>query len=126
MVEKRPIPPERKMRRRAWTEAAFRARVQEWAARIGVQPAEVHLRPMRRKWASCSTRGRLTFDTGLLTRERGFGDYVIVHELLHVRVPNHGKLFKSLLSALAPGWEKYEDGRGSSKRKAAKGLRGWH
>ena len=114
MVEKGPGPPERQTRRRAWTEAAFRARVQEWANAIGVHPAEVHLRPMRRKWASCSTRGRLTFDTSLLARERGFADFVIVHELLHLRVPNHGKLFKSLLSAYVPGWEQYEDGRGAS------------
>jgi hypothetical protein len=107
MIEKESGRPKRKTRRRAWTEAAFRARVQAWAETIGVHPAEVHLRAMRRKWASCSTRGRLTFDTGLLTRERGFGDFVIVHELLHLRVPNHGRLFKSLLSALVPGWERY-------------------
>jgi predicted metal-dependent hydrolase len=94
-------------KRHTWTEAAFRVRVQEWARTIGVQPTQVHLRAMRRKWASCSSRGRLTFDTGLLARERGFGDFVIVHELLHLRVPNHGKLFKSLLSVYVPGWERW-------------------
>lgn len=107
MVEKETAHPRRAPKRRTWTHAAFRARVQQWAERIDVRPTEVHLRPMRRKWASCSTRGRLTFDTGLLTRERGFGDFVIVHELLHLRVPNHGRLFKSLLSVYVPGWEEY-------------------
>jgi len=110
MIEKESGRPERNTRRPAWTEAAFRARVHEWAGTIGVQPAEVHLRPMQRKWASCSSRGRLTFDTGLLACERGFGEFVIVHELLHLHVPNHGKLFKSLLSAYVPGWERYEAG----------------
>ena len=94
-------------KRRRWSESAFRARVREWAGTIGVQPAEVHLRAMRRKWASCSSRGRITFDTELLDCDREFSDYVIVHELLHLRVPNHGKLFKSLLSALIPGWERF-------------------
>lgn len=105
MVEKQiyPLP----AKRRAWTETAFRARVQEWADAIGVQPSAIHLRAMRRKWASCSSRGRLTFDTSLLARERDFGEFVIVHELLHLRVPNHGKLFKSLLSAYVPGWEQW-------------------
>lgn len=105
MMEKQiyPLP----AKRRAWTETAFRARVLELANTIGVHPAEINLRAMRRKWASCSSRGRLTFDTSLLARERGFGDFVIVHELLHLRVPNHGKLFKSLLSAYVPGWKKY-------------------
>jgi predicted metal-dependent hydrolase len=92
----------------AWTDASFRARVHEWAARIGAHPVEIRLRPMRRKWASCSSSGRLTFDTSLLRCEREFGDFVIVHELLHLQVPNHGKLFKSLLSALIPGWQRFE------------------
>ncbi len=95
-------------RRPTWSEAAFRARVAEWAVKIGVEPAEVHLRAMRRKWASCSSRGRLTFDTDLLRQPQDFANYVIVHELLHLRVPNHGKLFKSLLLALIPNGERQE------------------
>ena len=91
-----------------WTDQEFRERVKVWAVRIKVSPVEIRLRSMRRKWASCSSRGRLTFDTGLLTCDRAFGDYVIVHELLHLQVPNHGKLFKSLLSILIPGWERFE------------------
>jgi predicted metal-dependent hydrolase len=91
-----------------WTDTAFRARVHGWADRIGVKPVEIRLRPMRRKWASCSSRGRLTFDTALLRCECEFGDFVIVHELLHLQVPNHGKLFKSLLTALIPGWHRFE------------------
>ncbi len=98
-----------KRRHRAWTEEKFRARVHEWAKKIGVKPNAIHLRAMKRKWASCSSRGRLTFDTGLLNCERSFGDYVIVHELLHLRVPNHGKLFKSLLSAFVPESERFTD-----------------
>ncbi len=78
---------------------AFKGEVRDWAQRIGVEPAEVHLRPMRRKWASCSSRGRLTFDTELLVQTAVFRDEVIVHELLHLKVPNHGKLFHTLLRA---------------------------
>jgi predicted metal-dependent hydrolase len=77
----------------------FRAEVAAWARRIGVEPIEVRLRPMRRKWASCSSRGRLTFDTGLLRQPARFRAETIVHELLHLKVPNHGKLFKTLLRA---------------------------
>ncbi len=75
----------------------FRAEVHAWARRIGVTPREIHLRPMKRKWASCSSRGRLTFDTGLLRHTAEFRREVIIHELLHLKVPNHGKLFKALL-----------------------------
>jgi predicted metal-dependent hydrolase len=37
------------------------------------------------------------------------GDYVIVHELLHVRVPNHGKLWKSLMRAHLGDYERQEE-----------------
>ncbi|MBU2252457.1 MAG: M48 family metallopeptidase [Proteobacteria bacterium] len=57
------------------------------------------VRPMKTKWASCSTSGRLTFDESLIGKPHRLQDYVIVHELLHFRVPNHGKLWKSLMRA---------------------------
>jgi predicted metal-dependent hydrolase len=52
---------------------------------------------MRRKWASSSTAGTLCFNDELVVMDRELGYYVIVHELLHFSVPNHGKLWKSLM-----------------------------
>ena len=75
----------------------FKAEVHAWAARIGVEPKEIHLRPLKTKWASCSAKGRLTFDEGLLRQPAAFRREVIVHELLHLKVPNHGPLFRNLL-----------------------------
>ena len=60
---------------------------------------------MRRKWASCSTAGTVSFSLDLLAQPAPFREYVIVHELLHLKVPNHGKLFKSLLRAYLPDYE---------------------
>jgi predicted metal-dependent hydrolase len=81
----------------------FKAEVQAWAERIGVEPKEVHIRPMTRKWASCSSRGRLTFNSALMREPAPFRAEVIVHELLHLKVPNHGKVFKALLRAHLAG-----------------------
>lgn len=75
----------------------LRSEVRAWAQRIGVEPREVQVRPMKRKWASCSSNGRLTFDADLLRQTADFRAEVIVHELLHLKVPNHGALFKALL-----------------------------
>jgi predicted metal-dependent hydrolase len=77
----------------------FKSEVLAWARRIGVEPKEIHIRPMKQKWASCSQSGRLTFDTELLRQSADFRAKVIVHELLHLKVPNHGPLFKALLKA---------------------------
>ncbi|MFZ5687618.1 MAG: M48 family metallopeptidase [Bacillota bacterium] len=78
-------------------EAVFRAEVAAWAKRIGVEPKQVQLRAMKNKWASCSSKGRLTFDPELLKKPAAFRAEVIVHELLHLKIPNHGPLFKAVL-----------------------------
>jgi predicted metal-dependent hydrolase len=85
--------------------AAFKAQVTQWAERIRVQPRQLRFQKMRRKWASCSTRGTVSFNTEVLAQPAAFRDYVIVHELLHLKVPNHGKLFKTLLRAYIPNYE---------------------
>ena len=45
---------------------------------------------------------RVTFNSELLDQPYRFQEFVIVHELLHLKIPNHGKLFKSLLKAYLP------------------------
>jgi predicted metal-dependent hydrolase len=94
-----------------WKDSAeFRVAVDRWAGQVGVTVREVHLRPMKRKWASYSVKaGRMTFDTGLLKVDREFGEYVILHEVLHVKVPNHGRLFKGMMTAMMPGWKRIKD-----------------
>jgi predicted metal-dependent hydrolase len=79
--------------------SAFKSRVLEWAEKLGVEVRSVTVRPMQKKWASCSLQGNLNFNAELITLDREIGDYVIVHELLHFFVPNHGKLWKSLMRA---------------------------
>jgi predicted metal-dependent hydrolase len=77
----------------------FKQNVETWADKIGVKPKEIHLRKMKRKWASCSSKGRLTFDTSLLSETKNVRSKAILHELLHLKYPNHGRMFKTLLDA---------------------------
>lgn len=91
--------------RRSDGSKTFEAAVRRWATKVGVKPQGIYLQRMTTKWASGSTRGRLCFSTDLLRGKAAFRDVVIVHELLHLQVPNHGKLFKSLMNAYVPGWE---------------------
>ena len=66
---------------------AFKREVQEWAKEIGVSPKEIHVRDLKRKWASCSSKGRLTFSYALLNELAETRSKVIVHELLHLKYP---------------------------------------
>jgi predicted metal-dependent hydrolase len=84
----------------AWrSKGEFKTRVFHWAKKLDIKVHTLAMRPMRNKWASCSTAGNLNFNDELLTLDRKVADYVIVHELLHFFVPNHGKLWKSLMRA---------------------------
>lgn len=86
----------------------LKIRVREWGAQIGIPVPVIHIREMRSKWASISTDGRLTLNSELLGLRPELCDYVIVHELVHLRAPNHGKLWKSLMHAYLPGWKDTE------------------
>lgn len=78
---------------------AFKQLVRYWAEKLDVKVVWLGVRHMNNKWASCSTAGHLNFNDELLRLDAEVWDYVIVHELLHFFVPNHGKLWKSLMRA---------------------------
>jgi len=86
----------------------FKKQVREIAEKMEIQIKSLAVRPMKNKWASCSTDGNLNFNKQLLDLDKELGDYVIVHELLHFNVPNHGKLWKSFMTAYLGDYEKIE------------------
>lgn len=103
----------------------FQQRVEGWATRLRVRPARVHVQPMFRKWGSCSSLGRLCFARDLLDQPADFQDYVIVHELLHLRIRNHGKLFSATLRAHLRGNRWLCTGVHGVLRQDAIGLASW-
>jgi predicted metal-dependent hydrolase len=86
----------------------FKNQVRQIAEQMNIKIKSLAVRPMKNKWASCSTDGNLNFNKQLLDLDKELGDYVIVHELLHFNVPNHGKLWKSLMTAYLGDYEKIE------------------
>ena len=60
----------------------FKERVYRWAEKLDAPVVSVSLRKMTTKWASYSTKGRLTFDTTLLELRSELQDYVIVQEIM--------------------------------------------
>ncbi len=87
-----------------------------WAVTLKVNPRVVRVQEMRRKWGSCTSAGTITLAIDLLEQDQEFRHYVIVHELLHLRYPDHGRVFKAVLGAHVPSWRQLEaDGRGVLK-----------
>ena len=87
---------------------AFKSEVADWAAKLDVDVVSIAVRPMKNKWASCSTNGRLNFSAEVLKLDEELRDYIIVHELLHFFAPNPGKLWKSLMLAHLGDYETKE------------------
>jgi predicted metal-dependent hydrolase len=83
-------------------------RVEYWSQRLKAEARIIRVQRMTRKWGSCSTAGTITLAEDLVEQQAGFQDFVIVHELLHLRVPTHGRLFKALMTAHVPAWRQFE------------------
>jgi predicted metal-dependent hydrolase len=86
----------------------LRQRALAWAVKLRVKPRVVRVQDMRSKWGSCSSIGTVTLAYDLIEQVESFQNYVIVHELLHLhphlRQPQHGRVFKALMTAHLPGW----------------------
>jgi predicted metal-dependent hydrolase len=82
--------------------------VRQWATRIGVKEPRVRFQMLDAQWGTITPSGWLTLDPALLRMPRDLGEYVIVHELVHLLAPNHGRLFKLFLHAYLPDWQERE------------------
>ena len=82
----------------------LKMRVIKWAVKLRVNPRIVRVYPMCKKWGSCSSAGVITLAIDLADREPEFRDFVIAHELLHLRYPHHNRLFKATMSMHIPNW----------------------
>lgn len=92
------------MRSSLFPHQELKRRAMAWAVKLRVNPRVIRVQHMHRKWGSCSSAGTVTLALDLASQRSSFQDYVIVHELLHMRYDVHGRVFKALLSAHVPSW----------------------
>jgi predicted metal-dependent hydrolase len=71
----------------------------------GFAPTGVSVRVMKRRWGSCSSKGKITINSELVKLDDQYLEYVILHELCHLRHHNHSQAYYKLLSEVYPNWK---------------------
>jgi predicted metal-dependent hydrolase len=71
----------------------------------GFLTSDFVVRKMKKRWGSCSPGGKITISYDLIRLDEKYSEYVILHELCHLRHHNHGSGFYELLSEIYPGWK---------------------
>jgi len=93
---------ERWYRREAATWLA--GRVEHYSPRLGVQPSKLTIRGQRSRWGSCSGRGTVSLNWRLMMVPGALADYVVVHELCHLRHMNHSRCFWAMVGSAIPDY----------------------
>jgi hypothetical protein len=88
-------------------EKLIRKRVDELSRKVGVKYGRLTIRGAKTRWGSCSQKGNLNFNWKLLMVPEPVIDYVIIHELAHLKEMNHSKKFWHLVGQYCPQWRRY-------------------
>ena len=90
------------------TTQQVQAMVATWCETIGVQVTRVQVRQMRNKWGSISTAGTLTLADSILMLPVDLAEYIVVHELLHLKFPDHRQGWQVSMGMYLPDWRERE------------------
>jgi len=83
----------------------FDARLRHYAPLLGVQWRKLRLSSARTRWGSASSNGTISLHWRLMQHEPCVIDYVVVHELAHLRHMNHSAQFWATVASVLPGWQ---------------------
>jgi predicted metal-dependent hydrolase len=84
------------------------SRCLELAADVGLKIARVSVRDQKSRWGACSSRRVITLNWRLIQMPPSVSDYVIYHELMHIRQPNHSRRFWREVASVCPWWRDAE------------------
>jgi predicted metal-dependent hydrolase len=93
---------------RTLARAELGPRLRDLAARHGLTVSGISIRNQRSRWGSCSREGRIALNFRLIQMPPHVSDYVLLHELMHLKQQNHSRRFWRLVEAACPGFREAE------------------
>ena len=89
---------------------ALRALIAKWEPLMGVKVERFFVQRMKTKWGSCNPiAGSIRLNTDLAKKPRECLEYIVVHELIHLRESTHSARFVALMDQYMPKWQYYRD-----------------
>lgn len=85
----------------------FEERVNLWAEKMHVSYNTIFVKNQKTRWGSCSRRKNLSFNLRIIMAPLEVVDYIIIHELAHLKEMNHSKRFWQVLEEYCPGYKKH-------------------
>jgi len=85
----------------------FQQKADSYGESMGSHYKAIFIRGQRTRWGSCSPAGNLTLNWKLLMAPEEIIDYVVIHELAHLKHMNHSKRFWDMVGQYCPGWRRY-------------------
>jgi len=86
----------------------FKGLTEKWAKALNVRYNKIYIRNQRTKWGSCSSKGNISFNFRLMMAPPEISKYIVIHELCHLKHPNHGKKFYRELQYHSPNHSAHE------------------
>ncbi len=84
--------------------------IEQWSARIHVRPSEWRVRRMKTKWGTCNIQARrIWLNLELVKKPIECLEYIVVHELLHLKHRQHDEQFTALLDRFMPRWKLHKE-----------------
>ncbi|MBQ2254998.1 MAG: M48 family metallopeptidase [Clostridia bacterium] len=99
------LSPEEQKRLRELARSLLPPMAEAWAARLGVSPAGIRITSAKTRYGSCSAKGNLCFSLHLMRSPYEAVEYVVVHELCHLKELNHSKAFWALVAHCLPDYQ---------------------
>jgi len=84
-------------------------RAQKLASKIGIKPSKIVIKPLKNRWGSATEKGVVNLNSHLLKAPKDVIDYIIIHELCHLKIKNHSFRFWNLVSKFMPNYEEKKE-----------------
>lgn len=94
---------------RSHADTKIKERVKKYQEQIGEEPNAIKVKKQKKRWGSCSSKRNLNFNWKLIMAPMSVIDYLVVHELAHLKYPNHSKEFWQLVEAVIPNYEEKQE-----------------